>query len=77
MLPWMGEEFLSGARRMVRHGPSAADSHLIASARAVPRNGACGPTRQSPVAPLRADEETALRIRGDRSAHIKPDGLGS
>jgi DNA-binding transcriptional regulator YhcF (GntR family) len=70
VLRWMSEAFLTAARRMVGSGQSDADVHLIASARAILRDGARRPERQPGIAhmggPIPDDEDVASRIWPER-----------
>lgn len=70
LLRWMSEAFLTAARRMVGSGQSDADIHLIASARAILRDGARRPDHQPGIAhmggPIPDDEAVAFRIWPER-----------
>ncbi|MDW8804386.1 GntR family transcriptional regulator, partial [Streptomyces scabiei] len=77
VLRWMSEAFLSGARRLVARGVTDADRHLIASARAIIRDGGRRPEGQPGIAhwggPVPVDEDVVLRIWPERG---KPDPDG-
>ncbi|MFH8813039.1 GntR family transcriptional regulator [Streptomyces hygroscopicus] len=77
VLRWMSEAFLTAARRLVARGVSDADQHLIASARAILRDGGHRPDGQQPIAhrggPTPADEDVVLRIWPERAAPVDPD----
>lgn len=78
LLRWMSEAFLSAARRLVGTGPSDADTHLIASARAILRDGGCRPEGQPGIAHSGgrkpADEDVVLRIWPERGEPRDPNG---
>ncbi|MFE1292183.1 GntR family transcriptional regulator [Streptomyces sp. NPDC058751] len=78
VLRWMSEAFLSAARRLVAHGVSDADRHLVESARAILRDGGRRPEGQPAVAlsdgPQSADEDVVLRIWPERAESRDPHG---
>lgn len=77
VLQWMSEAFLSAARRLVGSGPNDADTHLIASARALLRDGARRPENQPGIAhhsgTRPAHEDVALRIWPERGEPRDPN----
>ncbi|MGW3910527.1 GntR family transcriptional regulator [Streptomyces sp. NPDC005070] len=68
---WLSESFLTAARRLVAHGVSDADQHLIESARAILRDGGRRPEGQPTIAhsggPVPTDEDVVLRIWPERA----------
>lgn len=78
VLRWMSEAFLTAARRLVARGVSDADRHLIASARAILRDGGRRPEGQPGIAhsggPVPADEDVVLRIWPERGEITDPFG---
>ncbi|MCG7204839.1 GntR family transcriptional regulator [Streptomyces arenae] len=78
VLRWMSEAYLSAARRLVAHGVSDADRHLIESARAILRDGGRRPEGQPGIAlsggPTPAEEDVTLRIWPERGEPRDPDG---
>lgn len=78
VLRWMSEAFLAAARRLVAAGVGDADTHLIASARAILRDGGQRPEGQAPIAisggPAPADEDVVLRIWPERGDPLDPNG---
>ena len=77
VLRWMSEAFLTAARRLVAHGVTDADRHLIESARAILRDGGRRPEGQPGIAhwggPTPADEDVVLRIWPERGEPRDPD----
>lgn len=77
LLRWISEAFVDAARRIVGHGQVDADRHLVASARAILRDGAVRPENQAPIAhmggPEPVWEDVVLRIWPER-AEPQPDG---
>ncbi|MFJ6076386.1 winged helix-turn-helix domain-containing protein [Streptomyces sp. NPDC093065] len=77
VLRWMSEALLSAARRLVASGPCEGDAHVIATARAILRDGGHRPEDQEAIAvhggPTPADEDVALRIWPERAAPADPD----
>lgn len=78
VLRWMSEAFLSAARRLVAHGVTDADRHLIESARAILRDGGRRPEGQPGIAlyggPVPAEEDVVLRIWPERGEPRDPNG---
>lgn len=78
VLRWMSEAFLTAARRLVAHGVTDADRHLIESARAILRDGGRRPEGQPGIAlmggPVPTDEDVVLRIWPERGEPLDPDG---
>lgn len=78
VLRWMSEALLAAARRLVADGPCDGDTHVIATARAILRDGGRRPEGQEPIAvhggPRPADEDVVLRIWPERAAPADPDG---
>ncbi|WP_318218964.1 GntR family transcriptional regulator [Streptomyces sp. SCL15-6] len=78
VLRWMSEALLSAARRLVADGPCEGDAHVIATARAILRDGGRRPEDQPPIAvhggPRLADEDVVLRIWPERGEPRDPDG---
>ncbi|MFJ9351695.1 GntR family transcriptional regulator [Streptomyces sp. NPDC101237] len=78
LLRWMSEAFLAAARRLVAHGVSDTDRHLIASARAVLRDGGRRPENQPGIALYSGREPDAedvvLRIWPERAEPRDPNG---
>lgn len=77
ILRWMSEAFIEAARRMVGSGIADADRHLIASARAILRDGGRRPDGQPGIAlaggPIPWAEDVVLRIWPERA---RPPGPG-
>ncbi|SFQ26243.1 GntR family transcriptional regulator [Amycolatopsis rubida] len=77
VLRWQSEAFVDAARRIVGHGLTDADRHLVAAARAILRDGAARPEGQAPIAqsggPQPVGEHVALRIWPDRARPLGPD----
>jgi hypothetical protein len=77
VLRWQAEAFVDAARRIVGHGLTDADRHLVAAARAILRDGATRPKDQAPIAhyggPEPAGEDVVLRIWPDRAQPPGPD----
>uniref|UniRef100_UPI003F494CFD hypothetical protein n=1 Tax=Amycolatopsis sp. CA-096443 TaxID=3239919 RepID=UPI003F494CFD len=77
LLRWRAEAFVDVARRIVGHGLTDADRHLVAAARAILRDGAARPQGQAPVplydGPEPAGESVTLRIWPDRARPLGPD----
>ncbi|GAB3902509.1 hypothetical protein GCM10029964_093090 [Kibdelosporangium lantanae] len=71
LLRWQAEAFVDAARRIVGHGLTDADQHLVAAARAILRDGAARPEGQAPIAyyggPEPAGEDVVLRIWPERA----------
>lgn len=71
VLRWQSEAFLEAARRIVGHGLTDADRHLVAAARAILRDGGARPADQAPIAhyggPEPAGEDVVLWIWPDRA----------
>jgi DNA-binding transcriptional MocR family regulator len=77
LLRWQAEAFVDAARRIVGHGLTNADQHLVAAARAILRDGAARPAEQAPI-PLYGGaepvgEDVVLRIWPDRARPLGPD----
>ncbi|PAZ10510.1 hypothetical protein CLM62_40950 [Streptomyces sp. SA15] len=80
VLRWMSEALLSAARRLVASGPCEGDAHVIATARALLRDGGRRPEDQPAIAqhggPAPADEHVVLRIWPERAAPADADPYG-
>jgi DNA-binding transcriptional MocR family regulator len=78
VLRWMSEALLSAARRLVADGPCEGDTHVIATARAILRDGGRRPEDQPGIAvhggPTPEDEAVVLRIWPERGEPRDPDG---
>ncbi|MPY36757.1 GntR family transcriptional regulator [Streptomyces adustus] len=78
VLRWMSEAYVSAARRLVAHGVSDTDRHLIESARAILRDGGRRPQDQPALtwagSPQSADEDVVLRIWPERGEPRDPGG---
>ncbi|MEU8936252.1 hypothetical protein AB0D30_41005 [Streptomyces sp. NPDC048409] len=74
----MSEAFLAAARRLVAHGVSDTDRHLVESARAVLRDGGRRPEDQPGIALYSGREPDAedvvLRIWPERAEPRDPNG---
>ncbi|MFI0141968.1 winged helix-turn-helix domain-containing protein [Streptomyces luteogriseus] len=81
VLRWMSEALLSAARRLVADGPCEGDTHVIATARAILRDGGRRPEGQPGIAvhggPRPTDEDVALRIWPERAKSADQDGRRS
>lgn len=77
ILRWMSEAFVEAARRIVGSGEIPADQHLIASARAILRDGGRRPDDQPGIAwiggPQPWAEDIVLRIWPERALPPGPD----
>jgi DNA-binding transcriptional MocR family regulator len=78
VLRWMSEALLSAARRLVADGPCEGDTHVIATARAILRDGGRRPENQPGIAvhggPTPEEEAVVLRIWPERGEPRDPDG---
>ncbi|MFF5846423.1 hypothetical protein ACIP25_07120 [Streptomyces massasporeus] len=78
VLRWMSEALLSTERRLVADGPCEGDTHVIATARAIHRDGGRRPEVQPGIAvhggPTPADEDVVLCIWPERASPADPDG---
>ena len=78
VLRWMSEAFFQAARRMVGAGQQDADTHLLAAARAILRDGGRRTQRQDGIAYYAGsppeDEDVVLRIWPERGVPRDPDG---
>jgi hypothetical protein len=78
VLRWTSEALLSAARRLVADGSCEGDVHVIATARAILRDGGRGgrrPENEPAIAvqgPRSADEDVVLRIWPERAAPAAP-----
>jgi hypothetical protein len=77
LLRWQAEAFVDAARRIVGHGLTDTDQHLVAAARAILRDGAARPADQAPIplygGPQSVGEDVVLRIWPDRARPLGPD----